>query len=633
MAQQAVADSLHRVLRATRTDSVRVNAYNALSRNYRENHPDSTGIYALKARSLAEKDGYGFGIAVSHINYGNAFVMQSDYKRALQEFSKARGLLQVLEDAPGNLPLPRIRTELARAHASLGVVLSEENRYAQALEQYFAALQLYQKLGQWHGVSKAYNNIGILYKSQGALDKASEYLQKALKIQRETGEQSTPVTLTNLGAIYFEKGDNQRAKNYYDQALQSFKTIENARGYALLLNYLGDYYARTKQIQTALDYYNQSRAQYRELGNDFGIALVAFHVAELYRAQGKPELALASANQSLELARRMGTLDQVKASEQLLSGIYEDLGQQKPALAHYKAYTQIKDSLENAENTRRLLRAEMDFEYEKREALLHEQNKRRQQLTLFVVVGVLLVLSLVFLIYNRLHIKRRLTLQKEVAEYEQKALHLQMNPHFVFNCLSSISSFIVQNGTDSAIKYLSKFSKLMRLTLEYSKEALIPIDKEIEGLQNYLELEQLRFNKKFQFTISSSADIEDDMALPPLLIQPFVENAILHGLVPKESDGRIDVSFAIAGNQLVCTIADDGIGFTAAQALKANSVRAHESMALGITRKRLEMIEATTTQAATVDISEQKDHNNQVQGTRVTLRLPIRYTSDLKPKA
>jgi LytS/YehU family sensor histidine kinase len=118
-----------------------------------------------------------------------------------------------------------------------------------------------------------------------------------------------------------------------------------------------------------------------------------------------------------------------------------------------------------------------------------------------------------------------------------------MNPHFVFNCLGSISSFIVQNGTDSAIKYLAKFSKLMRLTLEYSKESLIPIDKEIESLQNYLELEQLRFNNNFDFAITKSTEIEDDVALPPLLLQPFVENAIIHGVIPKKTKGKIKVDF------------------------------------------------------------------------------------------
>jgi LytS/YehU family sensor histidine kinase len=182
----------------------------------------------------------------------------------------------------------------------------------------------------------------------------------------------------------------------------------------------------------------------------------------------------------------------------------------------------------------------------------------------------------------------------------------------------------VQNGTDSAIKYLSKFSKLMRLTLEYSKGSLIPIDKEIESLQNYLELEQLRFNKKFEFSIHSGSEIEDDMALPPLLIQPFVENAILHGMVPKDGNGKIEVRFDVQDEQLVCTITDNGIGLSKSKALKENSVTAHQSMALEITKKRLEIMEAITSKTAQIEITELKD-NNMAIGTKVTLNLPIQY--------
>jgi len=319
-------------------------------------------------------------------------------------------------------------------------------------------------------------------------------------------------------------------------------------------------------------------------------------------------------------------------SEKLLSDIYSALNNPTESLVHYKEYIIAKDSLNNEENNKKFLRAEMNFEYQKREALLLEQNKRQSQFTWFAIIGGLLFLGLIFVTYNRLQIKRRLTLQKEVAEYEQKALHLQMNPHFVFNCLGSISSFIVQNGTDSAIKYLSKFSKLMRLTLEYSKGSLIPIDKEIESLQNYLELEQLRFNNKFEFRIHTSSAIEDDMALPPLLVQPFVENAILHGIVPKEGDGRIEVNFNVINNQLICTITDDGIGFTKSQAIKENSVKAHQSMALEITKKRLEMMESSTQQKAHVTMEEVYNIDNHIIGTKIVITLPIQYTLETKPR-
>jgi LytS/YehU family sensor histidine kinase len=229
-----------------------------------------------------------------------------------------------------------------------------------------------------------------------------------------------------------------------------------------------------------------------------------------------------------------------------------------------------------------------------------------------------------FLIYNRYQLKKTLTLQKELAEYEQKALHLQMNPHFVFNCLGSISSFIVQNGTDSAIKYLSKFSKLMRLTLEYSKESLIPIDKEIESLQNYLELEQLRFNDKFSFSITKNPNIEDDVALPPLLIQPFIENAIIHGVVPKNESGCISISFSISNSSLQCTIVDDGVGINQSRKNKKDLVLAHKSMALGIIKKRLEMISEATSKEASIAI-EEMENGDEITGTKIKLKLPLQY--------
>lgn len=600
-----------------------------MAHEFRESSPDSVIFYANKAAILSKKTAYDYGAATAMINLGNAHILLSKYQTALLYFEKAQRQFETLLEGSSEIPASQLQNSLARAYASAGVVYSEENNYPKALKNYFKALTIYQKNNQKQNISKAYNNIGIVYKSQKNLPKALEYLQKALAMQQQNGEQTVAVTMTNIGAVYFEQGNDLKAMEYYTKAQKYFKTISNNRGFALLLNYFGDYYKKQKSYHEAISYYKDSMLLYEELGNKFGTALVLYNLGELYIAQKKYTDAEQSVLQSLALAREIGTLDQIKESEKMLSDIYGHLNNETKAFAHYKKYIAIKDSLENDENIQKFVRAEMDFEYEKKEALLHEKNKRQQQFSLFLIFGGLLLLLLIFVSYNRLQIKRRLTLQKEVAEYEQKALHLQMNPHFVFNCLGSISSFIVQNGTDSAIKYLSKFSKLMRLTLEYSKGSLIPIDKEIEGLQNYLELEQLRFNKKFNFSIVSSQEIEDDMALPPLLIQPFVENAILHGMVPKDGDGNLSVHFDLKNEKLICTITDDGIGFNQSQKLKEKSVKAHQSMALEITKKRLEMMQAETAQSAQVSIEELIE-NGKSAGTKVILSLPIQYTSDTK---
>jgi tetratricopeptide (TPR) repeat protein len=358
--------------------------------------------------------------------------------------------------------------------------------------------------------------------------KAITFLQKAFVIQQEIGEQNAAVTVTNIGAIYFEQGKNKEAFHYYNKANELFKKTDNKRGLALLYNYYGDYYVKMNNNEVAKTFYEKALVLNDEMQNKFGASLALYNIGQLLTNEKKYSQAMVFAQKSLDYATEIGVLYQTFHSEKLVSELHAFLGNSELSLAHYKKYILARDSINNHENTKKFAIAEMNFEYQKKEAILAEKHKSQTQFVVFSIVGTLLLIGLVFVIYNRRQLKKRLTLQKEVAEYEQKALHLQMNPHFVFNCLSSISSFIVQNGTDSALKYLSKFSKLMRLTLEYSKEALIPIDKEIESLQNYLELEQLRFHNAFDFSIHSTENVEFNVGLPPLLIQPFVENAIKH---------------------------------------------------------------------------------------------------------
>ena len=142
-----------------------------------------------------------------------------------------------------------------------------------------------------------------------------------------------------------------------------------------------------------------------------------------------------------------------------------------------------------------------------------------------------------------------------------------------------------------------------------------------------MELEQLRFNQVFNFSITKNPEIEDDMALPPLLLQPFVENAIIHGLIPKKELGQIDIHFDLKDQSLICTITDNGIGFEKSKELKEQSVSIHKSMALDITKKRLEMMENVTNKTSQLDIEEITDETGKSLGTRVILKLPIQYNS------
>ncbi|CAM3880438.1 Two-component system sensor histidine kinase [Flavobacterium branchiophilum] len=620
-AQTTEIDSLKKLMRVAKTDTLKVNLYNKIADYYKTITPDSTQIYAQKAQFLAQKVGYSQGLGQSYINTGISHLIFGDYRKASSYFLKSKVIFEKLLSKDENNK--NFKNGLARSSASMGIIYTEQNNYYLALESYEIALKIYQEINDKPSISKAYNNIGVVYKSMLNYPKAITFLQKAFEIQQEIGEQNAAVTVTNIGAIYFEQDKNKEAFHYYNKANELFKKTDNKRGLALLYNYYGDYYVKENNRIEGKIYYEKALQLCEEIQNKFGASLALYNIGQLLANEKKYSQAMVFAQKSLDYATEIGVLDQTFHSEQLVSELYGILGDSKASLEHYKKYIVARDSINNQESAKKFAIAEMNFEYKKKEAILAEKQKNQTQLIVFLILGMLLLSGLLFVLYTRMQIKKRLTLQKEVAEYEQKALHLQMNPHFVFNCLSSISSFIVQNGTDSALKYLSKFSKLMRLTLEYSKEALIPIDKEIESLQNYLELEQLRFHNAFDFSIHSTENVEFNVGLPPLLIQPFVENAILHGIVPKEEKGKIAVQFDQEDGKLICTITDDGIGLLESKTRKENSVTAHKSMALDITKKRLEIMEATLLKSAQIEIQDLKA--NSQTGTKVTLKLPIQY--------
>lgn len=639
MSQTKALDSLFTELKKTSSDSLKIDALNAIAEQY-ENEPAKMMEYSRKALTLSEEKKLKRRMAYSWFNVGTANILQSNYAEALKDFTNTQLLYEELVKAPGKENVLEIKNALAATYGSIGIVCSEQNNYAKALEYYFRALKLYREIKKDDVVVAVYNNIGNLYEMQKEYSKALEYFNKALWIQKKIGDNSAAITITNIGKIYLAKNEDSKAFASFKDAESIFKKHANYRGMAELYNNLGNYYKKRNIPDNAEAYYILALELFQQIGEEYGASASLGYLGSLYAFEGKNKEAIKYLERSSALAEQIGVPEQVKESEKILSEVYEKMGNAPEALKHYKKYSAAKESINDSENIKSMVREEMNYEFERKEALQKTENEKKQLIykeeakrhklqMLFTALFILLLFGIAFLIYNRLQLKKTLTLQRDLAEYEQKALHLQMNPHFVFNCLGSISSFIVQNGKESAIKYLAKFSKLMRLTLEYSKESLIPIDKEIESLQNYLELEQLRFNKIFDFSITKDSAIEDDMALPPLLLQPFVENAIIHGLVPKKG-GFIQVDFNIAGEKLICTVIDNGIGINKSKELKENLVTVHKSMALEITRKRLEVIQAVTAKSAKVEINELIGEDGQPSGTKIILHLPIQFSSDQK---
>jgi LytS/YehU family sensor histidine kinase/ligand-binding sensor domain-containing protein len=206
-----------------------------------------------------------------------------------------------------------------------------------------------------------------------------------------------------------------------------------------------------------------------------------------------------------------------------------------------------------------------------------------------------------------------------------EALRSQMNPHFIFNCLNSIKLYTTQNDTVAASNYLTKFSKLIRLALENSKSETIPLSTELEALELYIEMEAMRFKEKLKYSIIINENVDADfIEIPPLLLQPYVENSIWHGLMHKEEGGRIDIHIGIVPQKYILeiTIKDDGVGREKAAFLKSKSATSHKSFGTKVTSDRLEIVNQLYKTGASVH-TEDVITNNEVTGTLVTLRVPF----------
>lgn len=220
--------------------------------------------------------------------------------------------------------------------------------------------------------------------------------------------------------------------------------------------------------------------------------------------------------------------------------------------------------------------------------------------------------------------KERLEMSKNILELQQATSRLQMNPHFLFNSLNSIQGYIASNNTADAKWYLSKFAKLMRQILDNAKEEYISLREEINILENYVILEKMRMNDKFDYSIICDASIDmDEVEIPPMIIQPFVENSILHGLKHKEGKGKIDVNFFLNSEFLCCEIIDNGIGRNAAIEMKNKSSAEHKSSAVSITMNRLKLLNKTSDQESLIKFIDLVDSNNQPCGTKVMIQIPL----------
>jgi hypothetical protein len=244
----------------------------------------------------------------------------------------------------------------------------------------------------------------------------------------------------------------------------------------------------------------------------------------------------------------------------------------------------------------------------------------------FYIIITLLISSLIYLIiiYRKNQVMRKREIEHQLVTLEQKALQSMMNPHFLFNALGSIQNYLLQNRSGEAGLYLSQFARLIRQNIHGLHSAMISIDAETDRLKNYLDLEKMRMDNRFEYRFFIDENIEEETMIPTMIIQPFVENSILHGISPLEKDGMINLSFVMPSEKTIkITIEDNGIGIGQARAF-ANNSRGHLHMSMEMTRKRIAILGKKFKTDTSVEVAEAFPGRPN-PGTRVVILLPVAY--------
>lgn len=514
---------------------------------------------------------------------------------------------------------------------------------SEALKLWYRSLKLEEQLKDIKGQTDVLNNIGNVKIDFLQMEKATAVYQSILPLQQSIQDSAGIArTFNTLGYIERVGGNDSLAMDWYQKALELRVKINTPVGIAGSHNNIGFIYKKRGRFKEAREQYLEASRIYIKLNDDRGLIAVNHNLASCSYEMGDFSGALIFGKEGYKMSIKLKSLNDQMYLCETLSRIYETKGNNLEALKYYKEFIEIRDKLNSEKNYKALIDQELEYEFEQKEKIKEleriqekaaadlinqaeqERSSRFKIIAIIVSSGLILVIILLYFISKQLRISRqqRVIIEKQNKEIEMKALRSQMNPHFLFNSLNSIKHFIIKNESTVAAGYLTKFAKLVRLVLENSKHNLISLQEELDCLNNYLELEKLRFEGKFDYTITADAEVYS-IQVPPLILQPFIENAIWHGILNKENGlGHIDILVKDLENAIQIEITDNGIGRKKAAEIVAESSLKKKSMGLTITHERLQVLNRVIGIESKIEIIDLTDANNAAIGTKVIVYLP-----------
>ncbi len=607
-------------------DTLKVNMFMAKSKSYYRyfDQKNQENPFLQEAIALSSRIKYNKGLADAYNEMGTSKRNKSQYILATEYHEKA------LEAAEAS----RIDRLIAVSLNNIGVDYRRRDMLEKAFDFHFRALRLAEKINDVRNITIATNSIGNIKLSDGKYEDAVREFTRSLRLEQEIdNDLGVAINLGNLGYAYEYLGKLDLAIDYYERSLAVNQRLGNSTGMSICYTCLGTAYQKKKNYPLAMEYLQKALEVNDRVDDKVHVAESYLSIGRLLNEEGKHADARNYIRQALDLGHKWNFKSVLMDGYKAMADNYKREGDYEQSLDNTNLSLQYKDSiLEERSSVEFAQMKAMHEVYQKDNQIkelqqaqdLNQLRIRRNLALAIALAGFLFMLIVGGFFYIR---HRNLQANRQTLQLELRSLRSQMNPHFIFNSLSSIHRYIWSNNQEEASDYLTKFSKLMRMILDNSQHTFIPLNKELDSLRLYLDLEALRCNNMFDYHITVGENInEEEVLIPPMIIQPYVENAIWHGLVHRREKGRLEIAVSLRGKVLEVVVTDNGIGRKMAMEIKEKKDRMHNSMGMKVTEGRIALIrKINNTKDANVEILDLQDQGGQATGTQVKIVLPAEF--------
>lgn len=518
----------------------------------------------------------------------------------------------------------------------LGVVYRRSDAIKTALDYNQEALALAETVenpseGLKRSINVSLNSIGNIYQTLEQYDLAIDQFRKSMQLEEELGNKlGLAINHQNIGECLEAKGQLEDALQNYRISLALNEEIDSDKGKIICKNSIAQVYIKQNKLEDALEILEPTLMSSEILGDKLITTTVQINLGWVLMQLDRYSEAEQNLTEGLQLAQKYNLPTSISQAYGFLSDLAQRRGDFKDALTNYQKAKKFNEEINNERNLRYVNDMIIRYDSEKKNnqiAVLAKENeivklKLRKNQNTIIVVG--LALCLVGFILYILYRQNQLKNEKKMLTLEQTMLRSQMNPHFLFNSLNSIKLYIINNEQKNAVHYLNKFSKLVRKILEASSLKEISLAEELETVELYMNIENIRFSNEINFDISVAADIDPhNVKIPSLILQPFLENALWHGLSSKEGEKNIDLNVYRGKNGFInIAITDNGIGREVAEKIKENKVLKRKSIGIDITKERLANFSKDYQNSFNVEILDLFDESQQAVGTTVILHIP-----------